>query len=229
MRSADKLARVSPILRQAYRTPRPRRQWDNPLDALIHTILSQNTSDQNSHRAYAMLRERFRSWEEAHRAPLRALIAAIRCGGLANIKAVRIKGLLEEIWREQGHFDLSFLRDLSSEEVTAYLERFKGIGSKTIACVLLFGLGRPAFPVDTHVYRVSRRLGLLDGHASSPERAQAALEPLIPASERYGLHVALIQHGRDVCRAQRPRCSECILARLCDYRRRAAAVLGASR
>jgi endonuclease-3 len=223
MRSADKLARVAPILRQVYRIPRPRRHWDNPLDSLVHTILSQNTSDQNSHRAYATLRERFRSWDEVHRAPLRALIAAIRCGGLANIKAVRIKGLLEEIWREQGHFDLSFLRDVSSEEVTAYLARFKGIGTKTIACVLLFGLGRPAFPVDTHVYRVSRRLGLLDGHATSPEQAQVALEPLIPAGERYGLHLALIQHGREVCRAQRPRCPECVLARLCDHHRRAAA------
>ncbi len=220
MRSAEKLARIAPILRQTYRTQRPRRQWDNPLDSLIHTLLSQNTSDQNSHRAYAMLRERYRSWEDVHRAPLRALIAAIRCGGLANIKAVRIKGLLEEIWREQGHFDLSFLRDLSSEEVVAYLGRFKGIGSKTIACVLLFGLGRPAFPVDTHVYRVSRRLGLLNGQATSPEAAQAFLEPLIPPGERYGLHLALIQHGRQVCRAQRPLCHDCVLARLCTHGRR---------
>jgi endonuclease-3 len=220
MRSTEKLARISRILRQTYRPQRARRQWDNPLDSLIHTLLSQNTSDQNSARAYAALRERFRTWEEVHRAPLRALIGAIRCGGLANIKAVRIKGLLEEIWREQGHFDLTFLRDLSTEEVSAYLSRFKGIGSKTVACVLLFGLGRPAFPVDTHVYRVARRLGLLDGQAS-PDRAQAYLEPLIPPGERHGLHLSMIQHGRQVCRAQRPHCTSCGLARICDHPLRA--------
>ncbi|MFB3816999.1 MAG: endonuclease III [Candidatus Methylomirabilales bacterium] len=220
MRSHAKLARVTAILRTAYRPQRPSRPWGNPLDALVQTILSQNTSDQNSRRAYEALRARFPSWEAVHRAPLRALIAGIRCGGLANIKAVRIKALLEEIWRDQGHFDLSFLRDLPSEEVAAYLGRFRGIGSKTVACVLLFGLGRPAFPVDTHVHRVTRRLGLLDG-ATSPERAQALLEPQIPPADRYALHVGLIEHGRRVCRAQRPLCPDCPLGRLCEHRARA--------
>jgi endonuclease-3 len=215
MRPAVKLTRIAALLCQAYGPCRPLRRRDNPLNTLIHTILSQNTSDANSDRAYATLRQRFPDWEDVHRAPLRALISTIRSGGLANIKAVRIKALLEEIWGEQGHFDLSFLRDLSDEEVRAYLARFKGIGSKTIACVLLFGMGRPAFPVDTHVFRVSRRLGILDGRIT-PEKAQEFLESRIPPGDRHALHLHLVRHGRQVCKAQRPLCAECALARLCD-------------
>ncbi len=219
MRPAVKLTRIAALLRQAYGPTRPPRRRDNPLDALIHTLLSQNTSDVNSDRAYATLRHRFPEWEDVHRAPLRQLIAAIRSGGLANIKAVRIKALLEEIWADQAHFDLSFLRDLSDEEVKAYLARFKGVGSKTIACVLLFGMGRPAFPVDTHVFRVTRRLGLLNGRFT-PEKAQEVLEPRVPPSDRYALHIQLVQHGRHVCKAQRPLCASCVLARVCEHVRK---------
>lgn len=215
MRPAVKLSRVAALLRQAYGPCRPPRRRDNPLDTLIQTILSQNTSDVNSDRAYAALRRRFPDWEGVHQAPLRALISTIRSGGLANIKAVRIKALLDEIWAEQGHFDLSFLRDLSDEEVHAYLGRFKGIGSKTVACVLLFGMGRPAFPVDTHVFRVCRRLGLLDGRPT-PEKAQEFLGARIPPGDRRALHLHLVRHGRQVCKAQRPLCATCMLARVCD-------------
>jgi endonuclease-3 len=215
MRPAVKVSRITALLRQAYGPCRPARRRDNPLDTLIRTILSQNTGDVNSDRAYAALRQRFPDWEDVRRAPLRILIATIRSGGLANIKAVRIKALLEDIWAEQGHFDLSFLRDLSDEEVQAYLARFKGIGSKTIACVLLFGMGRPAFPVDTHVFRVSRRLGILDGQPT-PDKAQEFLQSHIPPPDRRALHLHLVQHGRQVCKAQRPLCSECVLARICD-------------
>ena len=214
MRPAVKLTRIATLLRQAYGPCRPLRRRDNPLNTLIQTILSQNMSDANSDRAYAALRQRFPDWEDVRRAPLRTLISTIRSAGLANIKAVRIKALLEDIWAEQGHFDLSFLRDLSDEEVRAYLARFKGIGSKTIVRVLLFGMGRPAFPVDTHVFRVSRRLGLVNGQLT-PERAQF-LESCIPPDDRHALHLHLIQHGREVCKAQRPLCAQCVLARVCD-------------
>lgn len=219
MRPAIKVTRVAALLRKSYGPRRQQRRRDNPLDSLMYTLLSQNTSDLNSERAYASLRRHFPLWEDVHRASLRELIGAIRTGGLANIKAVRIKALLEEIWGDQGHFDLSFLRDLSDEEVEAYLRRFKGIGSKTIACVLLFGLGRAAFPVDTHIFRVSRRLGLLNGQ-STPEKAQEFLEPRIPSGDRYALHLHLVEHGRQVCKAQRPLCGDCVLARLCDYGRK---------
>ena len=214
MRSPAKLTRIATLLRQTYGPRRQVRRRDNPLNSVIRTLLSQNTTGANSERAYEALHARFPAYEDMYQAPLRTLISAIRCGGLANQKAVRIKALLEEIWAEQGHFDLSFLRDLSDEEVWAYLGRFKGIGSKTIACVLLFGLGRSAFPVDTHVFRISRRLGLLNGQRT-PETAQAFLEPRIDPPERYALHLNLVEHGRQVCRAQRPLCRSCVLAKLC--------------
>src|SRR4030042_5215729 len=142
MQLVGKLAHIASILRKAYGPRQPQRRWDNPLDSLIHTLLSQNTTAVNCERAYASLRRRFRTWEAVWEASLKDLIVTIRPGGLANIKAVRIKALLEEIWKEQGHFDLSFLRDLSDEEVRAYLGRFKGIGGKTTDGRLLFGFGR---------------------------------------------------------------------------------------
>jgi endonuclease-3 len=218
MHASSKLVHIASLLRRSYGSRPPQRRWDNPLDAVIHTLLSQNTTAANCEAAHGGLRRRFRSWEAVWEAPLKDLIAAIRPGGLANIKAVHIKGLLEEIWRRQRHFDLSFLRDLSDEEVRSYLARFKGIGPKTVACVLLFGLGRPAFPVDTHVFRVCRRLGLLDRHGT-PEKAQAFLEPLVRPRDRYALHVLLVDHGREVCTARHPACGECVLASLCAYGR----------
>jgi len=218
MDSTTKLRQISTLLRKAYGPRQRERHWDNPLDSLIQTILSQNTTAENCERAYASLRRRFKTWEEVGQASLRELIVAIRPGGLANIKAVRIKALLEEVWGQQGHFDLSFLRDLSDEEVQAYLGRFKGISSKTRSCVLLFGLGRAAFPVDTHVFRLSRRLGLLNGQAT-PEKAQALLEPLVRTRDCLALHLHLVEHGRQVCTAHHPSCGRCVLASLCNSAR----------
>jgi endonuclease-3 len=222
MQLVGKLANIASILRKAYGPRQPQRRWDNPLDSLIHTLLSQNTTAVNCERAYASLRRRFRTWEAVWEASLKDLIVTIRPGGLANIKAVRIKALLEEIWKEQGHFDLSFLRDLSDEEVRAYLGRFKGIGGKTTACVLLFGLGRAAFPVDTHVFRVCRRLGLLNGQPTA-EKAQTFLEPLVRSRDCHALHVYLVDHGRQVCKAHHPACGACALSAACAYARRARA------
>ena len=216
---AKHLTRIESILRKTYGLRHPQRRSDNPLDSLVYTLLSQNTTGTNCDRAYTNLRQRFRSWDDVWKAPLRDVSAAVRPGGLANIKAVRIKALLEDIWRQQGHFDLSFLRDLSDEEVRAYLRRFKGIGSKTTACVLLFGLGRAAFPVDTHVYRVCRRLGVLNGQPTA-DKAQTFLETVVRPRECYALHVHLVEHGRQVCRAHRPACDACALSVLCAHARR---------
>lgn len=219
---AGKLARIASILRKTYGARQPQRRWDNPLDSLVHTLLSQNTTAANCDRAYTQLRQRFRTWEAVWDASLKDLIAAIRSGGLANIKAVRIKALLEEIWKAQRHFDLSFLRDLSDEEIRAYLRRFKGVGSKTTACVLLFDLGRAAFPVDTHVFRVCRRLGLLDSQ-TTPEKAQEYLETVVRPRDCYALHLHLVDHGRAVCKAHHPACGECALATMCAHAQRARA------
>ncbi len=210
-----KILRVEALLERAYgfqRCP----PGDDPLDELIGTILSQNTSDVNSGRAYDDLKAAFPSWQDAMRAPVRQVAAAIRSAGLANIKAPRIQAVLRMVWEEQGHFDISWLRGRSPEEVRAWLGRFPGIGPKTVACVMLFSLGKPAFPVDTHVFRVGRRLGLLDG-ATRPETAPAVFEAAVPPSHYYSLHVNMIRHGRQVCNALHPRCAECSLRRLCDF------------
>ncbi len=215
MTTRRKVARVHELLERAYGVRR-RPPGDDPLDELIGTILSQNTSDVNSGRAFDALKAAFPSWEAAMRAPVGRIAAAIRSSGLANIKAPRIKAVLRTIWEEQGHFDITWLRRRPPEEVRAWLGRFPGIGPKTVACVMLFSLGKPAFPVDTHVFRVGSRLGILDG-AARPETAPAVFEAAVPPSHYYCLHVNMIRHGRQVCTALRPRCPECPLRRVCDF------------
>jgi len=215
MTTRQKIARVHELLERAYGVRR-RPPGDDPLDELVATILSQNTSDVNSGRAFDALKAAFPTWEAALRAPVPHIAAAIRSSGLANIKAPRILAVLRQIRKEQGHFDITWLRRRPPEEVREWLSRFPGIGPKTVACVMLFSLGQPAFPVDTHVFRVGRRLGILDG-ASRPETAPAVFEAAVPASHYYCLHVNMIRHGREVCTALRPRCPTCPLRRVCDF------------
>lgn len=215
----SKLAHIASMLRKAYGPDQPQRRCENPLDSLIHALLCESTTAANGERAYASLRRRFRTWESVWEASLKDLMSAVRPGGLANIKAVHIKAMLDEIWKKQGHFDLSFLRDLSDEEVRAYLGGFKAIGNKIAAKVLLFGLGRAAFPIDGPVFRVFRRLGLLDGQRT-PETAQALLEPLVPARDCHALQVHLADHSCQVCTAHHPACGTCVLSTLCAYVRR---------
>ncbi len=215
MKAREKIVRVHQLLEGAYGARR-RPPGDDPLDELIATILSQNTSDVNSGRAFDALKAAFPTWEAAMGAPVGRIAAAIRSSGLANIKAPRIRAVLRAVWAEQGHFDIAWLRRRPPEEVRAWLGRFPGIGPKTVACVMLFSLGLPAFPVDTHVFRVGRRLGILEG-AARPETAPAAFEAAVPASHYYCLHVNMIRHGREVCTALRPRCPACPLRRVCDF------------
>ncbi len=177
---------------------------------LVLTILSQNTSDANSGRAFMRLLTRFPTWEDVMRAPDDVLAEAIAVGGLANRKAPRIKAALAEVLRRCGSFDLGFLRGLSMAEAKAWLRSLPGVGPKTAACVLVFALGRPALPVDTHVHRVARRLGLVPAGASA-EKAHDMLEALLAPDEVYPFHVLLIKHGRRLCRAQRPLCPQCPL------------------
>jgi endonuclease-3 len=201
-------------LRRAHGPLDPPRRL-NPLEELILTILSQNTSDVNRDRAYAAMRERFPTWEALAAAPVGELAAAIRPGGLSNIKAPRILAVLAEIReREGGPLDLSWMRAASSKRVRDYLTSLPGVGPKTAACVLAFSLGRPALPIDTHVFRVARRLGFLD-QRTDPARAHEVMEGLVPPRLRVRMHVALIRHGRTVCRAGRPRCERCPVCDLC--------------
>jgi endonuclease-3 len=203
------------LLRQEYGLLQWQSQRD-PLSELIRTILSQNTSDVNSHRAFDNLVSTFGTWDRVAGASIDEIAAAIACGGLSRIKAPRIKAILEVILNSQGSLDMGFLGQLPLPEARAWLQALPGVGPKTAACVLLFSLGMPALPVDTHVYRVCRRLGLIDPKVSLV-RAHQLLERLIPAEAIYQFHINVLAHGRKICRAQRPRCSECILLEGCVY------------
>ena len=178
------------------------------------TVLSQHTSDTNRDRAYEDLRRRFPTWDEVADAPLPALARAIRRGGLGPTKAVRIRAMLRAI-RESGVAldDLAFTR-VGDQELWDTLVALPGVGPKTAACVLLFSLDRPYFPVDTHVHRLARRLGLVPPRADAVA-TQAAFQASVPPRDMYALHMNLIRHGRAVCVAIRPRCSECVLRDLC--------------
>jgi len=188
----------------------------DPLDELIGTILSQNTSDINSGRAYAQLRALYPTWEEVLDTSDDELYEAIKLAGLGRIKAPRIKSTLREILKRRGELSLDFLDDLLLEESKRWLTSLDGIGPKTAACVLLFALGKPALPVDTHVHRVSRRLGLI-GPKVSADAAHALLEAALPPEHVYEFHIDMIRHGRRVCHAQRPECAKCVLRDQCDY------------
>jgi len=190
------------------------RPHGDAMTELVLTILSQNTSDSNSGRAFMRLKKRFPTWQALVAAPTEEIESAIAVGGLARIKAPRIKAALEAVYEKRGGFDIDFLRDLPLEEAKAWLRELNGVGPKTAACVLMFALGRPALPVDTHVHRVAQRLGLVPEKASA-EKAHNILEAILAPDEVYPLHIMLIKHGRRLCSAQRPRCGECPLLEGC--------------
>lgn len=196
-------------------------QWRphmDPISELVSTILSQNTNDVNRDRAFAEMQARFPTWEAVRDADLDDLKASIRLAGLANHKAPSIQRALRQISAERGGLSLEFLRDLPINEAKAWLTGIKGVGPKTAAIVLLFSLGRPAFPVDTHVHRVSGRIGLI-GPKVSREQAHVIFEAMMPPETFYALHLNLIRHGREVCGARRPRCDLCALRDLCEFGR----------
>ena len=186
------------------------------LDELVSTILSQNTNDINRDRAFEALRAHFPNWEAVRDAPAAEVVAAIRPAGLANQKGPRIQAVLRAITQERGTLDLEFLRDLPVNEARAWLTQFKGVGPKTAAIVLLFSLGLPAFPVDTHVHRVTGRLGLRPEKLSADD-SHPYFEGLLSPDTYYAAHLNLIRHGREVCHALRPACERCVLQNLCDY------------
>ena len=204
---------VIDLLEQEYGS----RQWESdsdPIDVLIETILSQNTSDANSGRAFASLKASFDTWNAVAIAPAERIAEAIRSGGLSRIKAVRIKQVLGQIEQEQGHISLDSLKSMNMSEAEAYLIRLPGVGHKTARCVLLFSLAKPSLPVDTHIFRVSKRLGLIDSKASA-EKAHSLLQDQTPPSKVYQFHVHMIEHGRRICHARQPRCNICILKSIC--------------
>jgi endonuclease-3 len=194
-------------------------EWRNPLpalDELVSTILSQNTNDVNRDRAFEALRAAFPTWEAVRDADSDLVIDAIRIAGLANQKGPRIQRVLRQITQERGELDLEFLRDLPADEVFDWLTRFKGVGPKTASIVMLFSLDKQAFPVDTHVYRVTGRLGLRSAKTTA-EQAHQTLAEIFPQDSFYVVHLNLIRHGREVCHARTPQCPSCVLQDLCEF------------
>src|SRR5687767_9019963 len=208
-------ARVREIrdrLRELYGRPEARPHGE-PVEELVRTVLSQNTNDRNRDVAYERLRGRFPTWDEVRDAPLDEIEEAIRPGGLAYTKAPRI----QEILRRLDGDDLQWLRDAPREEAIGFLVELQGVGRKTAACVLIFSFGRPEIPVDTHVERVGKRLGLISPRASL-DQAHDEIRAIVDPEDAWELHINLIAHGRAVCRPQ-PRCDECALLRMCPHGR----------
>lgn len=212
----EKSKRVDEILSKAYGSA----EWSpnlDPISELVLTILSQHTSDSNSGKAFDKLHDRFQGdWNHVIAAPTEEVIGAIRPAGLANVKAPRIQKVLEEVRERIGNFDLNFLADMPVPEARQWLLSLDGVGPKTAACVLMFSLGMPAMPVDTHVHRVSRRLGLIEDKVNA-EKAHKKLAEFVPDDRVYAFHINLIRHGRTICKAQRPRCHECVVSDYCRY------------
>jgi endonuclease-3 len=210
-----KTIQVHHKLLEAYGEPAWRPHLDS-VSELVSTILSQNTNDVNRDVAFDRLRSRFPTWEQVRDADVDEVIDAIRPAGLANQKGPRIQEALRFITQERGELELDFLAEWPIEEAKAWLCSMNGVGPKTAAIVLLFALGQPAFPVDTHVHRVTRRLGLI-GPQISREKAHDLLEELVPSKDYYAFHLNVIRHGRQVCTSRKPHCQDCMLTGLCDY------------
>jgi endonuclease-3 len=207
-------ARVRAIrdrLRETYGRP-VEEAHGRPIEELVRTVLSQNTNDRNRDVAYDRLRERFPTWEEVRDAPVGEVEDAIRPGGLAYTKAPRIQSILRELGDEP---NLDWLRNAPRDDAISYLVALPGVGRKTAACVLIFSFGRPEIPVDTHVHRVGKRLGLISPRASF-DRAHDELRVVVDPGDAYELHINLIRHGRAICRPQ-PLCAQCTLRRMCPY------------
>ncbi|NMC45924.1 MAG: endonuclease III [Chloroflexi bacterium] len=193
--------------------------WRAPLpaiDELVSTILSQNTNDRNRDVAFERLRNRFPTWEAVRDADVDAIIDAIRPAGLGNQKGKRIKAVLQQISREQNQLDLSFLSDWKAEQIKEYLLQFKGVGYKTAAIVMQFSLGIPAFPVDTHIYRVSGRFGIRPA-GMSVEDCHSYMEQLFKPEQYEAGHLNIIRLGREICQARKPQCTICPLNQRCAY------------
>ncbi len=186
----------------------------DPISELMFTVLSQHTSDVNSEKAYQTLLDAFGTWEAVAQATPSAIAERIRVGGLAQTKAPRMKAILQRIIELRGSLDLTFLREMPLAEAKVWLQQLPGVGPKTAAIVLCFALGLPAMPVDTHVHRVARRLGLI-GPKVTAEQAHTLLEQAIPPEQVFAFHIYLITHGRRICKAPRPRCQECVLEHGC--------------
>jgi len=209
----SKVRSVDRLLEKEYGVPKHRRI--DPLDELILTILSQNTNDRNRDRAYTAMRQAFPTWRDVMTAPRAKLEKVLKPGGLAKTKSGRIQKILRSI-AQRGSLNLNYLRRLPTEDVETILQSFDGVGPKTARCVLLFSLGREAFPIDTHIFRVLKRLGIIPPRMT-PGKAHEYVPQLVPDGRSYALHLNLIAHGKAVCNARNPACTICVIRSHCAY------------
>ncbi len=214
-----KTLHVAKVLEKFLGIPALPQRRPPPLDMLIATVLSQNTNDKNSYRAYSMLRDAHPKWEDVATMPRKELIRVIRAGGMANQKSRRIQEILREIHTRYGKYDLSVLKKQSNETIIGGLTALKGVGPKTASCVLLFSLGRDVFPVDTHVHRICNRVGLVK-HSATPEKTYERMRLVVPPGRGYTFHTNLIRFGRKICRTNNPKCEVCPLFAECVYERK---------
>lgn len=214
-RRKGKYPPVATLLGEMYGYPTWQR-WLPPLDELVDCILSQSTTDHNRDIAFEALKARFPTWEAVMEAPTEDVIATIRPAGLANQKGPRIQNVLRRIHAEHGALNIDFLNDLPIDDAKAWLTSLEGVGPKTAAIVLCFAFNRPAFPVDTHIHRVGQRIGFLP-QGISADKAHSVMEAIVPPPNYYQFHINMIQHGREICQARRPKCEICPLTPYCDY------------
>ena len=212
----NKVCQIITLLQKEFPDTVPSPSKSNPLDVLIATMLSQNTTDKTSYIAFRNLKKQYKNWEKVMNAPLRNIKNAIRVCGLVNQKASSIKTMLKQMHKKYGKLDLKFIKNLSNEDIYSELLRYNGVGVKTAACVLAFGLGRDVLPVDTHVHRVTNRLGLVQ--TKTPDKSFEQLKDRIPVGKRFLLHTLLIRFGRKICKAKNPLCSKCVLFDQCEFK-----------
>ena len=210
-----KVKKINALLERAYGIPKRERKVDL-LDVLVQTILSQNTNDQNRDRAYRRLKNKFPRWQDILNGKREVVVEALRPGGLARQKAERIVDILQWLRKREGKVSLAFLKRMGEEEIKETLGGLKGIGPKTVHCLLLFGLGREAFPVDTHILRVGKRLGFIPQEINA-KKAHTWMIPLVPQGKALSLHINLIRHGRSICKAKEPKCADCAIRKECFY------------
>ena len=212
----NKINEIIELLREEFPGPQPKPSKASPLDILIATMLSQNTTDKTSYRAFLNLKTDFKDWDDVMTAPLGKIKNAIRVCGLTNQKSISIKKMLKEMKKKYGKLDLGFLRKLSDEKVYEELLQYNGVGVKTISCVLAFSLGRDVFPVDTHVHRLTNRLGI--AKTVTPVKTFEQVKDKIPEGKKFLLHTMLIKFGRKICRSANPLCGKCRLYDLCCFK-----------
>lgn len=210
----EKYRKIAPLLEDVY----GRKHWKrhDGMDELISCILSQSTTDANRDRGFDALKRQYETWEQVHHAPTDELIETIRPAGLANSKAPYIQGSLESIFEERGAYNIDFIETMPVDEAKVWLQNLPGVGPKTAAIVLCFAYNRPAFPVDTHVHRLGKRIGLLPEKISA-NKAHEHMEAVVPSEEYYAFHLQLIYHGRAICKARNPQCAVCPLQAYCNY------------